>query len=200
MHVWKSKHPMKNDQSESGAYLSIKRSMHYHKKSGQCTIKSINIAHMSLNRAQKSSRHNSFKLIFILKKILWCRAPTKAHFIFEWINFVNSIIKNYENKFTLILKHFENHRKFKSGSPKREWRPNFMENEILELNKPKEENCKDSKLFESQDLENCFKFGSWEIIFFKPMMQGKSNDKWSKNCMPKVAMHNEVLHVDRMRH
>ena len=34
-------------------------------------------------------------------------APTKAQFILEWINFINSITRNYENKFTLILKLFK---------------------------------------------------------------------------------------------
>ena len=36
-----------------------------------------------------------------------CGAPTKARLFFEWINFINSIIKNYENKFTIILKHLK---------------------------------------------------------------------------------------------
>ena len=34
--------------------------------------------------------------------------PHQSPFISEWINFVNSIIRNYENKFTPILKHFKN--------------------------------------------------------------------------------------------
>ena len=62
------------------------------------------------------------KFIFIL---------TNAQFIFEQINFVNSITWHYENKFTLISKHIKKQRNFESGLPERRWRPNFIKNVIL---------------------------------------------------------------------
>ena len=52
-----------------------------------------------------------------------------------------------------------------------------MENEILELNKPKEENCKDSKLFENQNLEKLLEIWILGRSFLKSMMQERSNDK-----------------------
>ena len=126
MHVWKSEYSMKNDQSESGAYLSIKRSMCSHKKLGQCTIKSINITHMSLNQAQKSSHvtiHSNW--FFILKKILWCRAPTKA-LLFCMNQFHKFHHLELRNLILAYLKHFENQRNCESHWPKERMAVNFI--------------------------------------------------------------------------
>ena len=52
--------------------------------------------------------HNQIKSISqsINQSHMW--GPHQSPFIFfERINFINSIIKNYENKFTIILKHLK---------------------------------------------------------------------------------------------
>ena len=61
-----------------------------------------------------------------------------------------------KNKFTLILKHFENQRKFENGSPEGKWRPNFIKNGMLV---PK--NSKDGKF---DDLKSLKKNRSGKII------------------------------------
>ena len=77
----------------------------------------------------------SFKFIFILKKIIWCRAPTKAQFVSEWINFINSIIWNYENKFTPILKHFKNEENVKKTCRRENGNPFYWKTDFWNLRK-----------------------------------------------------------------
>ena len=55
MHNMRSKACIKNEQNMNRCVPGRQSRMRYHGKLGQYTIKSMNIAHMSLNRAQKSS-------------------------------------------------------------------------------------------------------------------------------------------------
>ena len=95
--------------------------------------------------------------------LMW--GPHQSPFIFVWINFVNSINKNYENKFTLILKHFENQRKFESGSPKRKWQPNLIKNEMLIYKNPKDGKFDNLKSLKKPEVRKSFQNGVGNYCF-----------------------------------
>ena len=70
-----------------------------------------------ITRVTKQSKKSSLMDIalhsnlFFKRKHYCCWAPTKAQFIFVWINSINPIIENYRIKFMFISKHLKNQEK-----------------------------------------------------------------------------------------
>ena len=98
------------DQSESGCVPRQRAPMRYQERGlvHNNEYKICHSYHQTRWKTTNSMYNISFKFTFILKKIYLMLGPTITQFISEWINFVNPFIWNYENKFTLILKHFQN--------------------------------------------------------------------------------------------
>ena len=101
------------------------------------------------------------------KKHHWCWAPTKAQFIFAWINSINSIIWNYKIKFMLILKHFK---KIKENAKwclsERKWLQIWLENGFLGPKKNlRMKNWRDEIIWKTRIWKNYLQTRFWKIIF-----------------------------------
>ena len=168
---------IENYQSESGCVPRQQATMRYQER-GLVHGNEYKICH---------SYHHSIKFHFQIKHPIML-APHQNPFYFEWINFANSITWNYENKFTLILKHFKNHRQCKNGLPKRKIATNFIErNGIFEM-----KNCGKPKLFWKSEFGKSFTTWDWENYFKNERMR-----KWGMTHDPKVAM--QTMQIGNMQ-
>ena len=146
-----------------------------------------NQSSMAINQSMKEKHH-------------WFWAPTKARFIFAWINFINSITLELQN-----LIHMQNliHTYFKTfEKTNKMW--NMLAKEKMIVNFITKWDFWDLKIrchflfgkhFEklwswdfskNQDLENYLKNGSVGNYFLKSKRKKWKNVTWPKCCMPKV--------------
>ena len=168
---------IENDQSESGCVLGQRATMRYQER-WLVHSNEYKICH---------SYHHSIKFHFQIKHPIML-APHQNPFYFEWINFANSITWNYENKFTLILKHFKKpwelwklHAKKKNGinilTKMGFW--NLKKN-------AKDENFDDLKLFKNKIRGIIYKIRLRKIIWkmgfgktiFKIKNEENEDDTW----------------------
>ena len=89
-------------------------------------------------RSPKANTALHSNLFLFQIKLHQCWAPTKAQFIFAWINFVNSIAWNYKIEFMFILKHFKKSWKLwkllaEENGSKFDWKWDFWDLKTLRM-------------------------------------------------------------------
>ena len=133
----------------------------------------------SSTKSSKARMALHSKFIFILKKFYLMLGPHQSPIHFEWINFVNSITKKYENKFTLVSKPFKN-RKCENGLPERKWQPILLkEMRFLGPKKSKVERLKNWNYLRIENLKNKI-VRKLEVggLFLKSKMKQWLKDMW----------------------
>ena len=172
------------------AYLDLQWQMRYH-EAGSVNNEYVHIlVCMSRNKMNQTRMANKSTKQSISHEIIYVGPPPKP-VCFAWINFINSIIWNYEIKFQLVFKTFRKSDEVtKICMPKEKWRQNFIWMGFL---KPKK-NTKDGEIrwfeiiLKQLEIAKLFgnKYGLEKLLTklgFGKIMLLKSNEKkkWSND-------------------